>query len=52
MARCHNSGPDWKRKHHLTNSYWRKFQKNSWLFNNLWYSLAKWNINIRNSRAF
>jgi len=29
MARCHNSGPDWKRKYHLTNSYWRKFQKNS-----------------------
>lgn len=29
MARCHNSGWNWRNKYSLTNSYWRKFQKNS-----------------------
>ena len=27
MARCHNSGPAWRKKYHLTNGYWRKFEK-------------------------
>ena len=26
MARCHNSGPQWKKKYHLTNKYWEKFK--------------------------
>jgi len=26
MARCHNSGPGWKKKFHLTNKYIRKFR--------------------------
>ncbi len=27
MARCHNSGPNWKNKKDLTNKYWKKIQK-------------------------
>lgn len=27
MARCHNSGPDWKNKKKLTDNYWKKFEK-------------------------
>jgi len=26
LARCHNSGPAWRKKYHLTNGYWRKIQ--------------------------
>ena len=26
-ARCHNSGPRWKSKYHLTDGYWAKVQK-------------------------
>lgn len=28
-ARCHNSGPNWKNKKHLTNKYWKKFLEKS-----------------------
>jgi hypothetical protein len=27
MARCHNSGPSWRKKYHLTANYWRKFKR-------------------------
>ena len=27
MARCWNSGPNWKNKYHLTNKYWARFNK-------------------------
>lgn len=27
FARCHNSGPQWKNKKHLTNKYWARFKK-------------------------
>ena len=27
FARCHNSGPNWKNKKHLTNKYWARFKK-------------------------
>ena len=27
MARCHNSGWNWRKKYHLTDNYWNKFKK-------------------------
>jgi hypothetical protein len=27
LARLHNSGPNWREKKHLTNTYWAKIQK-------------------------
>ena len=27
FARCHNSGPNWKNKKHLTEKYWQKIKK-------------------------
>lgn len=27
FARCHNSGPNWKNKKHLTEKYWHKIKK-------------------------
>lgn len=27
MARAHNSGPNWRKKKHLTDAYWKKFKK-------------------------
>ena len=29
LARCHNSGPNYKNKYHLTNNYWKRFLKYS-----------------------
>ena len=28
MARCHNSGPKWREKFHLTNEYWNRVKEN------------------------
>ena len=27
MARCHNSGPNWRKKYHLTNTYWNRVKE-------------------------